>query len=31
MIVSEKGMIYPGYMPAKQLAEALESETTSRK
>jgi thiol:disulfide interchange protein DsbC len=31
MIVSEKGTIYPGYMPAKQLAEALESETTSPK
>lgn len=26
MIVSEKGNIYPGYMPAKQLFEALESE-----
>lgn len=26
MIVTEKGNIYPGYLPAKQLAEALESE-----
>jgi thiol:disulfide interchange protein DsbC len=26
MIVSEKGNIYPGYLPAKQLFEALESE-----
>lgn len=26
MIVSENGVIYPGYMPAKQLTEALESE-----
>jgi thiol:disulfide interchange protein DsbC len=26
MIVSEKGNIYPGYLPAKQLVEALESE-----
>lgn len=26
MIVTEKGNIYPGYLPAKQLVEALESE-----
>jgi len=26
MIVSENGNIYPGYLPAKQLVEALESE-----
>jgi thiol:disulfide interchange protein DsbC len=30
MIVTEKGNIYPGYLPAKQLAEALESEKTSK-
>ena len=26
MIVTEKGNIYPGYLPAKQWLEALESE-----
>ncbi len=26
MIVTDKGNIYPGYLPAKQLVEALESE-----
>ncbi len=30
MIVTEKGNIYPGYLPAKQLAEALESENASK-
>ncbi|MGR8997671.1 MAG: DsbC family protein [Gammaproteobacteria bacterium] len=30
MIVTEKGNIYPGYLPAKQLAEALESEKASK-
>jgi thiol:disulfide interchange protein DsbC len=30
MIVTEKGNIYPGYLPAKQLAEALESEKTQK-
>jgi thiol:disulfide interchange protein DsbC len=26
MIVTEKGNIYPGYLPAKQLVQALEEE-----
>lgn len=30
MIVTEKGNIYPGYLPAKQLVEALESERSSK-
>jgi thiol:disulfide interchange protein DsbC len=30
MIVTEKGNIYPGYLPAKQLAEALESEKVQK-
>jgi thiol:disulfide interchange protein DsbC len=30
MIVTEKGNIYPGYLPAKQLAEALKSEKTGK-
>ncbi len=30
MIVTEKGNIFPGYLPAKQLAEALESERTGK-
>ena len=30
MIVTEKGNIFPGYLPAKQLAEALETEKTSK-
>ena len=30
MIVTEKGNIYPGYLPAKQLVEALESENASK-
>ncbi|MDD5462232.1 MAG: DsbC family protein [Methylococcales bacterium] len=30
MIVTEKGNIYPGYLPAKQLLEALENETASK-
>lgn len=30
MIVSENGNIYPGYLPAKQLVEALESENTQK-
>ena len=30
MIVTEKGNIYPGYLPAKQLVEALESEKASK-
>ena len=30
MIVTEKGNIFPGYLPAKQLAEALESEKNSK-
>jgi thiol:disulfide interchange protein DsbC len=30
MIVTEKGNIYPGYLPAKQLVEALESERASK-
>ncbi|MFZ2169773.1 MAG: DsbC family protein [Methylococcaceae bacterium] len=30
MIVTEIGNIYPGYLPAKQLVEALESEKTSK-
>jgi len=30
MIVTEKGTIYPGYLPAKQLAEALRSEKTGK-
>jgi len=29
MIVTEKGNVYPGYLPPKQLLEALESENTS--
>jgi len=27
MIVTEKGNIFPGYLPAKQLTEALEEES----
>ena len=30
MIVTEKGNAYPGYLPAKQLAEALKSEKTGK-
>ncbi|MBL6986620.1 MAG: DsbC family protein [Methylobacter sp.] len=30
MIVTEKGNIFPGYLPAKQLAEALESEKSEK-
>jgi len=30
MIVTEKGNVFPGYLPAKQLVEALESEKTTR-
>lgn len=30
MIVSENGVTYPGYLPAKQLVEALEGEKTSK-
>jgi thiol:disulfide interchange protein DsbC len=30
MIVTEKGNIYPGYLPAKQLIEALESENNPK-
>ena len=30
MIVTEQGNIYPGYLPAKQLAEALKSEKTGK-
>jgi thiol:disulfide interchange protein DsbC len=30
MIVTEKGNIYPGYLPAKQLVEMLESEKASK-
>jgi thiol:disulfide interchange protein DsbC len=30
MIVTEKGNIYPGYLPAKQLVEVLESEKASK-
>jgi thiol:disulfide interchange protein DsbC len=30
MIVTEKGNIYPGYLPAKQLVEALESEKAQK-
>lgn len=30
MIVTEKGNIYPGYLPAKQLVEALESENNPK-
>lgn len=30
MIVTEKGNIYPGYLPAKQLLEALESENNPK-
>lgn len=30
MIVTEKGNIYPGYLPAKQLVELLESETATK-
>jgi thiol:disulfide interchange protein DsbC len=30
MIVTEKGNVYPGYLPAKQLVEALESEKSSQ-
>ena len=30
MIVTEKGNIYPGYLPAKQLFEVLESEKSSK-
>jgi thiol:disulfide interchange protein DsbC len=30
MIVTEKGNIYPGYLPPKQLLEALQNETTSK-
>ena len=30
MIVTEKGNIYPGYVPAKQLAEALENENNPK-
>jgi thiol:disulfide interchange protein DsbC len=30
MIVTEKGNIYPGYLPAKQLVEVLESEKNSK-
>jgi len=30
MIVTEKGNIYPGYLPAKQLVEALESESNPK-
>jgi thiol:disulfide interchange protein DsbC len=30
MIVTEKGNVYPGYLPAKQLAEALKSEKTAK-
>lgn len=30
MIVSENGTIFPGYLPAKQLVEALESEKNSK-
>jgi thiol:disulfide interchange protein DsbC len=26
MIISENGNVYPGYLPAKQLVEALENE-----
>lgn len=30
MIVTEKGNVYPGYLPAKQLVEALEAEKASQ-
>jgi thiol:disulfide interchange protein DsbC len=30
MIVTEKGNVYPGYLPAKQLVEVLESEKASK-
>ena len=30
MIVTEKGNIYPGYLPAKQLVEVLESEKNTK-
>lgn len=30
MIVTEKGNVFPGYMPAKQLAEALDSEKSGK-
>jgi thiol:disulfide interchange protein DsbC len=30
MIVTEKGTVYPGYLPAKQLLEALESEKSGQ-
>lgn len=30
MIVTEKGNVYPGYLPAKQLAEALEGEKSQK-
>jgi len=30
MIISENGNVYPGYLPAKQLVEALESEKSSK-
>ena len=31
MIISENGTIYPGYLPAKQLVAALESENIQNK
>jgi thiol:disulfide interchange protein DsbC len=30
MIISENGNVYPGYLPAKQLVEALENEKASK-
>jgi len=30
MIVTDKGTIYPGYLPAKQLVEILKSEKKSQ-
>jgi hypothetical protein len=30
MIISEKGIAYPGYLPAKQLVEALENESKTQ-